>query len=99
MTVAPSVRLAVFDCDGTLVDGQHMITAAMRAAFQAEGLPEPAAEAVLARGYALVLDEEGRLLTRAREITPGAALILRFSDGTVGAKAEAPRGRQGLLSL
>jgi phosphoglycolate phosphatase len=46
MTDVSSVRLAVFDCDGTLVDGQHMITAAMRAAFHAEGLPEPAAEAV-----------------------------------------------------
>ncbi len=34
-------RLAVFDMDGTLVDSQHMITAAMAQAFAAEGLPPP----------------------------------------------------------
>jgi phosphoglycolate phosphatase len=34
-------RLAVFDMDGTLVDSQHMITAAMAKAFAAEGLPAP----------------------------------------------------------
>jgi len=38
-------QLAVFDCDGTLVDSQHIIVAAMQAAFSAHGLaePEPAA--------------------------------------------------------
>lgn len=41
-----SVRLAVFDCDGTLVDGQHSIIAAMREAFRAEQLPEPPSGAV-----------------------------------------------------
>jgi len=36
-------RLAVFDVDGTLVDSQHMIVAAMAEAFAASGLvaPEP----------------------------------------------------------
>ena len=36
-----SPRLAVFDMDGTLVDSQHMITAAMARAFAAEGLAPP----------------------------------------------------------
>ncbi len=38
-------RLAVFDCDGTLVDSQHNIAAAMTTAFRAHGLaaPDPAA--------------------------------------------------------
>jgi phosphoglycolate phosphatase len=37
-------RLAVFDCDGTLVDSQHNIVAAMDAAWQTHGLaPVPAA--------------------------------------------------------
>lgn len=40
---ADNVRLAVFDCDGTLVDGQHSIILAMHEAFRAEGLPEPPA--------------------------------------------------------
>jgi exodeoxyribonuclease VII large subunit len=56
-------------------------------------------EAVLARGYALVFDEAGRLLTRAKEITPGAALRLRLADGEVRARAEAARARQGSLPL
>lgn len=32
------LRLAVFDCDGTLVDSQHNIVAAMEAAWRARGL-------------------------------------------------------------
>ena len=39
-------RLAVFDMDGTLVDSQHMIVAAMTEAFEAAGLAVPAAEDV-----------------------------------------------------
>jgi len=34
-------RLAVFDCDGTLTDGQAEICAAMATAFAAAGLPPP----------------------------------------------------------
>jgi phosphoglycolate phosphatase len=37
-------RLAIFDCDGTLVDSQHNICAAMDACFIAAGLEPPAAE-------------------------------------------------------
>jgi phosphoglycolate phosphatase len=36
-----SVRLAVFDCDGTLSDGQAAVCAAMDAAFAAAGLALP----------------------------------------------------------
>ncbi len=40
-----SLRLALFDCDGTLVDSQFLITESMTAAFAAHGLgaPDPAA--------------------------------------------------------
>ncbi len=41
-----SERLVVFDCDGTLVDSQHAIVAAMVAAFAAHGLAAPEALAV-----------------------------------------------------
>lgn len=41
-----STRLAVFDCDGTLVDSQTGIIAAMHAACDAESQPRPSAEAV-----------------------------------------------------
>ena len=39
------LRLVVFDCDGTLVDSQHVIVACMEAAYVAHGLvaPDPAA--------------------------------------------------------
>ena len=36
-----SVRLAVFDCDGTLVDGQASICEAMDLGFASAGLPPP----------------------------------------------------------
>jgi phosphoglycolate phosphatase len=36
-----TTRLAVFDCDGTLVDGQAPVCDAMEAAFAAAGLPKP----------------------------------------------------------
>lgn len=40
------MTLAVFDCDGTLVDSQHAIVAAMTAAWLDHGLPPPDAGAV-----------------------------------------------------
>ncbi len=40
------IRLAVFDCDGTLVDSQHAIVAAMSAAFGAENHAPPEARRV-----------------------------------------------------
>lgn len=41
-----TVRLAVFDCDGTLSDGQAAVVNAMNAAFAEAGLPAPDAHAV-----------------------------------------------------
>lgn len=35
------MNLVIFDCDGTLVDSQHMIIAAMEGAFAAAGLVRP----------------------------------------------------------
>jgi phosphoglycolate phosphatase len=45
--VTPGRRLVVFDVDGTLVDSQHLILAAMDGAFGALGHPTPARELVL----------------------------------------------------
>ena len=41
-----SVKLAVFDCDGTLVDGQAAVCDSMEAAFAQGGLPAPDRNAV-----------------------------------------------------
>lgn len=46
MPAATPIRLAVFDCDGTLVDGQANICRAATAAFVAAGLAAPPREAV-----------------------------------------------------
>jgi phosphoglycolate phosphatase len=43
-----ATRLIVFDCDGTLVDSQHLIVAAAAQAFLAHGLAPPPAPAVQA---------------------------------------------------
>ena len=41
------MKLVIFDCDGTLIDSQHNITAAMAHAFSAPGLAPPPAHEVL----------------------------------------------------
>jgi phosphoglycolate phosphatase len=41
------MKLVIFDCDGTLVDSQHTIVAAMDEAFRSERLEPPAREAVV----------------------------------------------------
>ena len=40
-------RLVVFDCDGTLVDSQHLIVTAMTRAFDAHGVALPDRQAIL----------------------------------------------------
>ena len=53
MMTAP-LRLVVFDCDGTLIDSQHMIVAAMAHAFAAHGLAElPRAQVLSIVGLSL----------------------------------------------
>ncbi|MDE2303824.1 MAG: HAD-IA family hydrolase [Sphingomonadales bacterium] len=54
-------RLAVFDCDGTLVDGQAPVIAAMAAAFASLALPAPDPQAVR-RSVGLSLPQAMRLL-------------------------------------
>jgi len=41
------LKLVIFDCDGTLVDSQQMICAAMQQAFEVNGLLVPARERLL----------------------------------------------------
>ncbi len=41
------MQLAIFDCDGTVADSQHMIVAAMTEAFRVAALPLPPREAIV----------------------------------------------------
>ena len=45
--MASTPFLIVFDCDGTLADSQHIITEAMRFAFQSAGLAAPQRSSIL----------------------------------------------------
>jgi phosphoglycolate phosphatase len=58
-------RLAVFDCDGTLVDSQHVIVAAMASAFRENGLAEPDPATVRRLVGLHVADAVSRLLPDA----------------------------------
>lgn len=67
-----SSRLVVFDCDGTLIDSQHMIVAAMNHAFEAHGLEALPREEVLSivglsldEALAALLPETDPLLRKA----------------------------------
>jgi len=67
MTLAPN--LIVFDCDGTLIDSQHLIVEAMRLTFQGAGLRVPERSAIL-RTVGLSIPEALHML--APELPPGA---------------------------
>lgn len=61
-----TTKLIVFDCDGTLIDSQHMIVAAMNHAFEAHGLEPMPREDVLSI-VGLSLDEALAALLPAAE--------------------------------
>jgi phosphoglycolate phosphatase len=71
MIYARAMKLVIFDCDGTIVDSQHMIVAAMQGAFNKVGLvPPPRGEILSVVGLSLV-PAVGRLLPGGGE--PGLA--------------------------
>ena len=74
------LRLAVFDCDGTLVDSQHSIIACMRAAFDRLELTSPE-DSSIRRVVGLPLKEAFALLR------PGTSepVLERLRDGYIAA--------------
>jgi phosphoglycolate phosphatase len=81
------MKLVIFDCDGTLVDSQHTIVAAMTDAFRAERLEAPSRHAVVAVvGLSLT--------TAVMRLLPDAAdegLVRRLADAYKAAFAERRR--------
>ena len=63
------MRLAVFDCDGTLVDGQASICDAMEIAFAEAGLPAPDRNAVRRAVGLSLLQAVRRLLPESDHAT------------------------------
>lgn len=73
-------RLVLFDCDGTLVDSQHHIVAAMQAAFARHGLAPPAPDAVR-RLVGLPLEISVRQLLQAMGIgTDAGAVVAAYRE-------------------
>lgn len=75
----PQTRLAVFDCDGTLVDSQHNIVAAMTDAWRAFGL-EPLPGAVVRRVVGLSLVEAVAVLLPEGELTDHVQLSELYKE-------------------
>ncbi len=73
------LRLAIFDCDGTLVDSQADITLAMEAAFAAHALPAPP-RAQIRRIVGLSLAEAIRRLSPDCDSETGASLVQAYKD-------------------
>jgi len=82
-----TVRLAVFDCDGTLVDGQADVCAAMEAAFAAAGLTPPPRSATR-RIVGLSLPEAMRRLHPAGGTEQHDALAAHYRDAYRERRAE-----------
>lgn len=85
-----TLRLAIFDCDGTLVDSQADIAEAMEAAFAAHGLTAPPRSAIrrivgLSLGEAIrqLVPEAGADLARDLVESYKAAFRARRSAGVV----------------
>lgn len=74
-----ALRLAVFDMDGTLVDSQHMITAAMAAAFTGLGL-EPPEVSEVRRVVGLSLDVAIGRLAPDVEVSAHVELEARYKS-------------------
>jgi phosphoglycolate phosphatase len=99
------MRLVIFDCDGTLVDSQAIIVAAMNRAFEAKGFAPPSREATLSI-VGLSLKEAMRALlpdaTEAAVLDTGeayrAAYVAFRRDGAHH-DALYPGARETVLSL
>ncbi|MFD2738061.1 HAD-IA family hydrolase [Sulfitobacter aestuarii] len=81
------LRLVIFDVDGTLVDSQGDIVAAMGAAFAAVGLPAPKREAVLSI-VGLSLDVAVPRLAAGGSAADHALMVQGYKDAYMGLRAQ-----------
>lgn len=83
----PDLRLVIFDVDGTLVDSQAEIAAAMSLAFQSEGRPAPARSAVLSI-IGLSLDAAFLRLCPDADMAERGRLVSAYKDAFAGLRAQ-----------
>src|SRR2546423_9731293 len=77
--MAKPLKLVIFDCDGTLVDSQHMIVRAMTRAYGAHGIPLPEKETLLSV-IGLSLVEAFTKLGNGATDFPAESLAERYRD-------------------
>jgi len=77
LTMKTSPKLVIFDCDGTLVDSQHMICAAMQQAFLDHRIVCPPREKLLAI-VGLSLVEAFERLSEGTQSYPIETLVERY---------------------
>jgi phosphoglycolate phosphatase len=75
--MSKSLKLVIFDCDGTIVDSQHMIVAAMTQAYGWHGMVVPPRETVLSI-VGLSLPEAFATLGRDHPDFPVATMVERY---------------------
>ncbi|MEM7546072.1 MAG: HAD-IA family hydrolase [Pseudomonadota bacterium] len=81
------LRLVIFDMDGTLIDSQHVIIAAMRRTFEVYGGPVPDDEAVR-RIIGLSLPQVFETLRPEVGPTENARLVALYKDSFLSLRAE-----------
>jgi exodeoxyribonuclease VII large subunit len=82
------VRLAVLWAELERAAAERLEDGRGRVAVSAAALDAMSPLAVLGRGYALVHDESGRLLSSARETTAGERVRVRLAEGVLGCVVE-----------
>ncbi len=75
----PPLSLALFDCDGTLVDSQYAIIAAIEAAWRSEGLSPPTAGQVR-RVVGLALEQSVAVLAAKVSPVKRARLVQAYRE-------------------
>ncbi len=80
-----TLRLVIFDVDGTLIDSQHEIIAAMTAAFAAIGKTAPPRERILSI-VGLSLHEAMKTLAPELPEIDILALVENYKESFLGAK-------------
>jgi exodeoxyribonuclease VII large subunit len=95
-TLAGRERLTRLDRTGGRAITAMLDRARRRLYGQAKLLETLGYHNVLARGFALVRDEDGAMVRRAADVGPGAALDIEFADGHVGAHADARSHQEGV---